>query len=243
MNRLTPQKALATITAFGVVTLAAYKISILGGTWSLWMLVVFVEVARGILMFSQAILRGKNQRAGNIGFRASIVFTFAIALAGWYATQGKAEAIYFQIANAEMLMLEFIFARLVERPTVEMVSKAEHEAALADVVKWKGGYDSAMQEILKIGNELGVIRGRFEDANKRASELGARNSEMSAEIERLQPLAALAEKYAKVIERVGIIQKHKGNYRVICTCGEMHSIRGQKRIECACGEVWEYGES
>lgn len=243
MQRLTPHHALAALTVFGAATLALYKIAVLGGAFHLWALVVMVEVFRGALMFSQAILRGKNEYAGNIGFRGSIVFTFAIAVAGWYAAEGEAEAIYFQIANAMMLMLEYIFARLVETPTKETVSKAQYDEAMQQVEKWKQGYKSANNQIAIQGNELGVMCGKFEDAHKTQQELRDKlhkQSEVIESMRNLAPLAAQAEKYADVIAAVGVVRKHKGNYRVLCTCGEMHSVRGQKQIECGCGEIWEY---
>lgn len=114
----------------GVIIMSGYKIKALDEANSFfWSLIIFVEAAAGIMVFSQAILRSIDENQGAMMFRWSIVFRSLVALIGLVVffeseTMELSGFLTYELANLIMIFLELMFAKLISHGSIDYALKA-----------------------------------------------------------------------------------------------------------------------
>lgn len=129
---------LSIVTCLGIVGMSSYKIGGLPDEhFTFWLLVLFVEIGAGLLVFAQAIIRTKTQKKGLFLYILSGVFRVGVSVVGFIVAEESPTITTsglwtYQIANFLMFVLEIIFSVLISASEEDHKGNAETLATLLE---------------------------------------------------------------------------------------------------------------
>lgn len=198
---------LLSVVSLGTVCLATYKVYVAWENWAFVFLVFFTEVAAGVAVLAQALLRKQDKKIANKGFVGSIVVRVLLALIGVAlfveAAEGTTDSFpyvlpgavswtaffTYELGSMAILLIEWLFSHMLKHENYDThkalvdteAALEEARGKLADLAEKRAEADGQIyrleKEAAEAADAIADITGAYLEAGK---SLAAAIREMAA---------------------------------------------------------------